>query len=68
MNILDQIIKDKYVEVKLRQNLIPITQLEQSVLFDRQPISLARNLFKSRTGIIAEHKRRSPSNQLLTMV
>lgn len=65
MNILDQIIKDKYVEVKLRQNLIPITQLEQSVLFDRQPISLARNLFKSRTGIIAEHKRRSPSKSII---
>ena len=61
MNILDKIVKDKYREVTLRKNLIPIKQLEQSVLFERNPVSLSKTLRNSTSGIIAEHKRRSPS-------
>jgi len=61
MNILDKIIADKYKEVDLKKSLIPTTQLEASVLFDRMPYSLADSLRNSNTGIIAEHKRRSPS-------
>jgi len=44
MNILDKIVADKLVEVELRRKLIPIEQLEQSVLFDKTPISLVNNL------------------------
>ncbi|MFL0352201.1 indole-3-glycerol phosphate synthase TrpC [Xanthomarina sp. GH4-25] len=65
MNILDKIIADKRIEVNYRKQLIPITQLEQSVLFNRQTISLAKKLKNSTTGIIAEHKRRSPSKSVI---
>ena len=61
MNILDKIIADKYKEVDLKKSLIPIAQLEASVLFEREAVSLAKALRNSKTGIIAEHKRRSPS-------
>ncbi|MHA7058320.1 indole-3-glycerol phosphate synthase TrpC [Aquimarina sp. M1] len=65
MNILDTIVADKYKEVALRKSLIPIHQLENSVLFDRKGNSLAEALRKSDTGIIAEHKRRSPSKSVI---
>ena len=61
MNILDKIIIDKRREVILKKSIIPISQLENSVLFERKTISLSHNLRNSSTGIIAEHKRRSPS-------
>ena len=61
MNILDNIIIDKKREVLLKKSIIPISQLENSVLFYRKTISLSNNLRNSNTGIIAEHKRRSPS-------
>lgn len=61
MTILDKIIKDKYKEVELRKTLIPVKQLEQSILFDRPINSLKEKLEQSASGIIAEHKRRSPS-------
>jgi len=65
MNILDKIVADKRIEVDLRKSLIPVKQLEQSVLFERQTISLANKLRDSQTGIIAEHKRRSPSKSVI---
>lgn len=65
MNILDKITLDKRNEVALRKQLIPTSQLEQSVLFGRQTISLANNLRNSKSGIIAEHKRRSPSKSVI---
>lgn len=65
MNILDKIIADKHKEVTLKKSIIPIKQLENSVLFDRETNSLARALQNSDTGIIAEHKRRSPSKSVI---
>ncbi|MDY8134190.1 indole-3-glycerol phosphate synthase TrpC [Aquimarina sp. 2201CG5-10] len=65
MNILDKIVADKRIEVDLKKNLIPIQQLEKSVLFDRKNNSLAEALRNSNTGIIAEHKRRSPSKAVI---
>ena len=64
MNILDKIIADKFKEVELKKSLIPVSQLENSVLFDRKCISLAESL-KNGSGIIAEHKRRSPSKSVI---
>ncbi len=61
MDILEKIVADKRVEVSIRKSLIPMKQLEQSVLFDRPENSLANALRNSSSGIIAEHKRRSPS-------
>ena len=63
-SILDRIIVDKHLEVALRKQLIPIKQLEQSVLFERQSPSLSERLKQSASGLITEHKRRSPSKNL----
>ena len=65
MNILDKITANKRIEVNLRKNLIPTKQLEQSILFERETISLATSLRTSQSGIIAEHKRRSPSKSII---
>ncbi len=65
MNILDKIVIDKRKEVGLRKSLIPTSQLEQSVLFERKTVSLAERLKNSTSGIIAEHKRRSPSKSMI---
>jgi indole-3-glycerol phosphate synthase len=45
----------------LKKSIIPVFQLEASVFFEKQTISLSHNLQNSNSGIIAEHKRRSPS-------
>ncbi|EJL66991.1 indole-3-glycerol phosphate synthase TrpC [Flavobacterium sp. CF136] len=65
MNILDKIILDKKREVILKKSIIPVSQLENSVFFERQTISLSQKLKTSSTGIIAEHKRRSPSKSVI---
>lgn len=65
MDILQKIVADKRKEVALKKQLIPTSQLEQSVLFERETVSLAKNLQNSPSGIIAEHKRRSPSKQVI---
>ena len=61
MDILSKIVADKRKEVALKKALVPISQWEASILFDRETASLARALRNSSSGIIAEHKRRSPS-------
>jgi len=65
MNILDKIVADKRKEVDLKKSIIPASQLEQSVLFNRTSNSLAIALQNSTTGIIAEYKRRSPSKDTI---
>lgn len=65
MNILEKIVRDKHRDVALKKELIPVSQLEHSVLFQRKPLSLATALRNSNTGIIAEHKRRSPSKAVI---
>jgi indole-3-glycerol phosphate synthase len=61
MNLLEKIISDKKREVSLKKSIIPISQLEKSLLFSSKTYSLGKMLLKSNNGIIAEHKRRSPS-------
>ncbi len=65
MNILDKIVADKRKEVDVRKSLIPVSQLEQAVLYNRETVSLATALRNSSSGIIAEHKRRSPSKSVI---
>ncbi|WP_318344192.1 indole-3-glycerol phosphate synthase TrpC [Flagellimonas baculiformis] len=65
MNILDKIVADKRKEVDLKKSLITISQLEASVMMEHTSASLAALLRKSNTGIIAEHKRRSPSKSVI---
>lgn len=61
MTILDNILRDKRREVLLRKAVIPVSQLESSALFTRPTFSLAKQLRENKYGIIAEHKRKSPS-------
>lgn len=65
MTILDKIIVDKHKEVALKKQLIPTKQLEASVLFNRNTISVSNCIKQSNTGIIAEFKRRSPSKDTI---
>lgn len=65
MDILNKIVADKRIEVELRKQLIPVSQLENSVLFHRETLSLSKKLKESNSGVIAEHKRRSPSKQVI---
>ena len=63
MSILDRIVADKKIEVAHRKSLFPARYWEASPLFDRPANSLTKHLRESSSGIIAEHKRRSPSKQ-----
>lgn len=63
MSILDRIVADKKIEVAHRKSLFSTAYLEASPLFNRKTHSLANHLRASTSGIIAEHKRRSPSKQ-----
>lgn len=65
MNILDNIVADKRKEVDIKKSIIPVSQLEESILFERATFSLSQKLKESSTGIIAEHKRRSPSKSVI---
>ena len=48
MSILDQIIKDKKIEVSKRKNIFPASYWEASPLFDRATKSLSDNLRNSK--------------------
>ena len=62
MNILEQIIANKYKEVAERKELYPVKLLEKSLYFETPTISLERYLLRpDKSGIIAEIKRKSPS-------
>lgn len=65
MNILDQITAQKIKEVSAKKDAFPLNVLEQSILFERETVSLAKALRSASTGIIAEHKRRSPSKSVI---
>lgn len=61
MTILDQIIASKKREVALKKRVISLYQLENTDLFNSKTKSLSKSIVNSPFGIIAEHKRRSPS-------
>ena len=65
MNILDKITAYKIKEVEAKKEAIPIRLLEKFPLFAKETKSLAEVLRISTTGIIAEHKRRSPSKSVI---
>ena len=61
MNILEEIIANKAIEVAQQKKRVSIDELITSENFGRKTLSLKNNLQKSDTGIIAEFKRKSPS-------
>jgi len=61
MNNLDQIIASKKKEIALKKSIVSVAQLEKSDLFNKETNSLSKSIINSPFGIIAEHKRRSPS-------
>lgn len=66
MNILDTIIEYKKEVVKRRKTEKSIAELESSPFFSRRAFSLKNSLLDAtKTGIIAEFKRKSPSKGLI---
>ena len=65
MNILNKIIHHKENEINHLKLNYTTSQLESSLFFDRETISLKSKLKSSSSGIIAEHKRKSPSRDII---
>jgi indole-3-glycerol phosphate synthase len=69
MNILDKIIAHKKIEVAQAKTTKTIAQLEQMPLFAKPASSLKKFLLDdTKTGIIAEFKRESPSKGVINSV
>ena len=65
-NILATIVAQKFIEVAARKRQISIAQLELMPLFAQKSFSLKSNLLDpSKTNIIAEFKRKSPSKGVI---
>lgn len=58
MTLLDRIVADKYDEINFKKSVVPISQLEKSVFFERNTSSLSKSLNNGAIGIIAQHRRR----------
>src|ERR1700742_4136284 len=66
MNILDKIVAHKKTEVQAAKKNVSYTSLEESEYFHRDVLSFKDFLLDpSRTGIIAEFKRKSPSKGII---
>ena len=66
MNILEEIIEYKKQEVRSQKSKTSVAELEKRVLFSSPALALKDFLIdQSRTGIIAEFKRRSPSKGVI---
>lgn len=64
MTILDQIIRDKRIDVELRKKNNPFNQILYLPKLERETISLKSKLTE-KAGIIAEFKRKSPSKGVI---
>ncbi|NCI51084.1 indole-3-glycerol phosphate synthase TrpC [Sediminibacterium roseum] len=66
MNILDTIIAHKKKEVAARKQQVSVAELEKGYFFSHPVLSLRSFLADpSKTGIIAEYKRKSPSKGII---
>ncbi|MGF7141367.1 indole-3-glycerol phosphate synthase TrpC [Roseimarinus sediminis] len=64
MSILDEINQNKLKEVALAKKRLSVEELKRMPLFGRNVPSLSASL-RQRSGIIAEHKRQSPSKGVI---
>ena len=64
MTILEKITSYKKQEVAARKMAFPLSLLKQSELYKRECFSMAKSVAEG-SGIIAEHKRRSPSKSVI---
>ena len=64
MNILDTIIENKKKEIAKAKSNISVQQLQDAEFFGRETFSLKHTL-KSKSGIIAEFKRKSPRKGII---
>ena len=66
MTILDKIIEHKRIEVEVAKNAFPVEELLESEAFKKEVPSLVAYLADpAKAGIIAEHKRQSPSKGVI---
>ena len=65
MTILEKIIETKKNELEIVKKIISIEDLKKLPNFQKKSISLVNRLKNSSHGIIAEHKRRSPSKSII---
>lgn len=66
MNILDIIVAQKKIEVAQRKAQTSIAELEKGKFFANETLSLKKFLLdETKTGIIAEYKRKSPSKGII---
>ena len=63
MRILDKIVNHLKIEIETLSESVPILDLEKVEGFDRKCKSLKESIQNSKSGIICEFKRRSPSNK-----
>ena len=69
MNILDNIIAHKKTEVAQAKSLKTVSELEQMPFFSKPVLSLKQFLLNdTKTGIIAEYKRQSPSKGIINNI
>jgi len=68
MDILQKIVKHKLEEIKLKKTQVSVQSLENSPLFKMPKYSLTEAIKnKTKSGIIAEFKRRSPSKPKINL-
>ena len=66
MTILDEIIKNKALEIQQQKKEVSLAHLKESAFYSRKCISIKKILEERKSpGIIAEHKRKSPSKGII---
>lgn len=69
MNILEKIVAHKKKELAVAVENNPVEKFRRSLLFNREVLSLSDSIIDpSKTGIIAEFKRKSPSKGIINRV
>jgi len=66
MNILNEIVAKRKIQIAEQKELYPTKLLERSIYFNSQPLSLKKYILRpDLSGVIAEFKRKSPSKGII---